>query len=310
MITSVSLNPSIDRTIGLDQLNVGGLNRVRSQTDVAAGKGVNVALAAAALGEESECIGFMYHEGASLYQKRLSEGGVQSDFVWCEGAVRVNIKVFDQHKGEITEINASGMPVSAAQLEEMQQLVRAHAQRSDYIILSGSLPPACPVDFYRTLGEVAAQEGCRVLLDADGERLRAGMAAKPYLIKPNRYELELLTGKTLDSVDLLLQAGMDCIHAGVGVAAISMGSEGALITDGKSAFRTPGLKLEVKSTVAAGDSMIAGLAAGFVRGYSLDEAFRLGVAAASARCMTPPDEIISAQTCAMLARKLQVEKLF
>lgn len=310
MITSVSLNPSIDRTIGLDQLNVGGLNRVRSQTDVAAGKGVNVALAAAALGEESECIGFMYHEGASLYQKRLNEGGVQSDFVWCEGAVRVNIKVFDQHKGEITEINASGMPVSAAQLEEMQQLVRAHAQRSDYIILSGSLPPACPVDFYRTLGEVAAQEGCRVLLDADGERLRAGMAAKPYLIKPNRYELELLTGKTLDSVDLLLQAGMDCIHAGVGVAAISMGSEGALITDGKSAFRTPGLKLEVKSTVAAGDSMIAGLAAGFVRGYSLDEAFRLGVAAASARCMTPPDEIISAQTCAMLARKLQVEKLF
>lgn len=310
MITSVSLNPSIDRTIVLDRLTVGGLNRVRSQTDVAAGKGVNVALAAAALGEESECIGFMYREGAALYAQRLEQGGVRSDFVWCEGAVRVNIKVFDREKGEITEINSSGMPVSEAQLEAMEALVRDHARHSDYMILSGSMPPACPADFYRTLAQAAAGENCRVLLDADGERLRAGMEARPFLIKPNRYELELLTGRTLDTRDRLLEAALECVHAGVGVAAVSMGGDGALITDGKSAFCTPGLKVEVKSTVAAGDSMIAGLAAGFRRGYALEDAFRLGVAAATARCMTPPDEIISGRTCNMLSEKLKVEKIF
>lgn len=310
MITSVSLNPSIDRTIGLEQFTVGGLNRVRSQTDVAAGKGVNVALAAAALGEESECIGFMYREGASLYEKRLREGGVHSDFVWCEGAVRVNIKVFDQQKGEITEINSSGMPVDESQLDAMCNLVRAHAKNADYMILSGSLPPACPVDFYRSLAKICAAENCRVLLDADGERLRAGLEAKPFLIKPNRYELELLTGRKLDTMDRLLEAGMECVRAGVGVAAISMGGDGALITDGKTALRTPGLKVEVKSTVAAGDSMIAGLATGFYRGYALEAAFRLGVAAATARCMTPPDEIISAKTCELLAEQLKVEKIF
>lgn len=310
MITSVSLNPSIDRTIALDRLSVGGLNRVRSQTDVAAGKGVNVALAAAALGEESGCIGFMYREGAALYAQRLEQGGVRSDFVWCEGAVRVNIKVFDREKGEITEINSSGMPVSDVQLEAMVALVRDHARHSDYMILSGSMPPACPADFYRTLAQAAAGENCRVLLDADGERLRAGMEARPFLIKPNRYELELLTGRTLDTREKLLEAALECVRAGVGVAAVSMGGDGALITDGKSAFRTPGLKVEVKSTVAAGDSMIAGLATGFRRGYALEDAFRLGVAAATARCMTPPDEIISGHTCSMLSEKLKVEKIF
>lgn len=310
MITSVSLNPSIDRTIGLEKLTVGGLNRVKNQTDVAAGKGVNVALAAAALGEESECIGFMYREGAQLFEERLRAGNVSSDFVWCAGAVRVNVKLFDQVKGEITEINSSGTAVDKEQLDAMRNLVRSHARNSDYMVLSGSMPPACPADFYSDLGKICAEENCRVLLDADGERLRSGLEAKPYLIKPNRYELELLTGRTLDTLDRLLEAGLDCVRQGVGVAAISMGGEGALITDGRSAFRTPGLKLEVKSTVAAGDSMIAGLAAGFRRGEGLEAAFRLGVAAASARCMTPPDEIISPDVCMQLSEKLHVEKIF
>lgn len=309
MITSVSLNPSIDRTLGVENFTAGGLNRVLSQTDVAAGKGVNVALAAAALGADSECIGFMYREGGALYEKRLSQGNVHSDFLWCDGAVRVNMKVFDRARSEITELNASGTPVTPQQLAQMTQMVKEHAQNADYLILSGSLPPACPVDYYRTLAEVAAGENCRVILDADGDRLRTGLKAKPFLIKPNRYELELLTGKKLDSMDALLDAAHKLVSEGVGAVAVSMGGEGALLTDGKSAWQTPGLKVEVKSTVAAGDSMIAGMAVGLTRGYPLEEAFRLGVAAASARCCTPPEEIISAETCLKLSEKLKMEKI-
>lgn len=309
MITSVSLNPSIDRTVAVERFTVGGLNRVAAQTDVAAGKGVNVALAAAALGADSECIGFMYREGAALYRQRLDQGGVQSDFVWCDGAVRVNVKVFDRAKGEITEINSSGMPVTPDQLQAMVELVRDHARDAEFMILSGSMPPACPVDFYRTLAEAAASAGCRVLLDADGDRLKAGLQARPYLIKPNRYELELLSGKRLETREELLAAARDCIALGAQVVAVSMGGDGALITDGSRAYVTDGLRVEVQSTVAAGDSMIAGLAVGFSRGMDLAEAFRLGVAAATARCMTPPDEIITAETCEMLANRLRVERM-
>ena len=309
MISCVSLNPSIDRTLALERFEQGGLNRVVSQTDVAAGKGVNVALAASALGEEAACIGFMYREGGALFERRLGDGGVQSDFLWCEGAVRVNVKVFDRSRGEITELNSSGTPVSETQLEEMRALSLRHARSAACLVLSGSLPPACPADFYRTLAQDAAQAGCRVILDADGERLRAGLKARPFLIKPNRYELELLTGRTLDSDAALLGAARECISAGAQVVAVSMGGEGALIVRGDEVLRTPGLKVEVKSTVAAGDSMIAGLAAGFARGLDLEQSFRLGVAAASVRCMTPPEEIISREVCDRLAKEICIERL-
>ena len=309
MITCVSLNPSIDRTLAVPRLVSGGLNRVASQTDVAAGKGVNVALAAAALGERAACIGFMYREGARLFEERLAGAGVAGDFVMCDGAVRVNVKVLDEERGEITEINSSGAPVTEAQLAQMAELALRHARNSGVMILSGSLPQGCPGDYYRVLGEIAGKARCRVILDADGERLRLGLAAKPFLIKPNRSELELLAGRRLETVDALLDAALGCVRAGVGVAAVSMGGDGALITDGKTALRTPGMKVEIRSTVAAGDSMIAGLAAGFGRGYSLEDAFRLGVAAATARCATPPDAFIPAELCERFAQELKVEKI-
>ena len=148
-----------------------------------------------------------------------------------------------------------------------------------------------------------------MMLDADGERLRLGLEAKPFLIKPNRYELELLTGRKLETTDALIDAAMGCVRAGAGIVAVSMGGEGALITDGARVLRARGLKVEVRSTVAAGDSMIAGLAAGFRRGYALEDAFRLGVGAATARCATPPEEIISPELCARYAGELKMEKM-
>lgn len=310
MISCVSLNPSIDRTLVVEHLTIGGLNRVCGQTDVAAGKGVNVALAAAALGEECTCTGLMYREGSALFEKRLSEGGVRSDFVLGGGAVRVNVKVFDQARKEITELNAQGTPATADQLEQVRNRVRVHARNSSMLVLSGSLPPGCPQDFYRTLAADAAEEGCRVILDADGARLRLGLEARPFLIKPNRYELELLMGRELPQKEAILQAAMDLIARGVRIVVVSMGAEGALMTDGKVAYHAPGLKVEVRSTVAAGDSMIAGLAAGLNRNLELDQVFSMGIAAATARCMTPPEAVISAKDCRELAQQIEMEKLF
>lgn len=310
MIAALSLNPSIDRTLSVADFCVGGLNRVTAQKDVAAGKGVNVALATAALGEPAECIGFMYRDGGSAFEKRLHENGVASDFVWCDGAVRINVKVFDEKKGEITELNQSGIPVSGEQLEQMRTLVRRHAKTAQYMVLSGSMPPSCPADFYQTLGQIATEEGCRVLLDADGEHLKQGVKAKPFLIKPNRYELELLCGRRLEGIDDILAAAQDCVKNGVGAVAVSMGGDGALITDGQQAWRAPALKVKIASTVAAGDSMLAGLAAGLCRKMNLWEAFRLGVAAATARCATPPEQTLCAAACQDYFEQIQMERLF
>lgn len=286
MITSVSLNPSIDRTLTVEKFTEGGLNRVVARSDVAAGKGINVALTVSGLGLDSECIGFMYRDSAALFEKRLMLNSTAYDFIWCEGEVRTNIKVFDRTAGVVTELNESGMNVSEEALAQMIDLVVRHAENSDYLILSGSMPPGCPQEYYRTLINAVEGLGCRCVLDADGDRLKYGLEACPFMIKPNRYELEMMTGDSLRSIQDVRTAALRYIELGVSVVAVSLGVDGALITDGEHTYYAPRMNIDVKSTVGAGDAMVAGLAAGFMGENELEECFRMGVACASARCMT------------------------
>lgn len=309
MITTISLNPSIDRTVVVDNFTQGGLNRVVSTHSVAAGKGINVALAVSALGVDAECIGFMYREGSNLFEKRLMVNSTAYNFIWCEGSVRTNIKVFDRSKREITEINESGVQVSEDDLKRMSELVTLHAENTDYLVLAGSLPPGCPADYYRTLIQSVEGLGCRCILDADGDRMRYGLEAKPFMIKPNRYELEMITGQELKTLKDIRDAALKYIDMGVSVVAVSLGAEGAMITDGSDAFFAPRLNIEVKSTVGAGDSMVAGLACGFIGDNSLEDCFRMGVASATARCVTEGNRVIDKTVYKALLDMVHLERI-
>lgn len=309
MITTISLNPSIDRTVNVASFTTGGLNRVISTHSVAAGKGINVALAAASLGVDAECIGFMYKEGSSLFEKRLMVNSTAYNFVWCDGSVRTNIKVFDESKGEITEINESGAGVTEADMKKMTDLVIRHAENTDYLVMAGSLPPGCPVDYYRTLIQTVDGLGCRCILDADGDRLRYGLEAQPYMIKPNHYELEMMTGRELKTLKEIRNAAFKYIDKGVSVVAVSLGADGAMITDGAHSLYAPKLSIDVKSTVGAGDSMVAGLTCGFIGENDLEECFRMGIACASARCTTESYKVIDRNVYRALLSEVQIEKI-
>ena len=286
MITAVSLNPCIDRLAELERFNYGALNRVVSGRYDAGGKGLNVALVASRLGVNAECIGLMYRDNARMFENRLLANGTSYEFVWCEGHCRTNVKLLDRATGLMTEINEPGQVVSEKLTKKLIDLVLAHAESSDYIVLSGSLPPGCPADLYRTIISEVDGLGCRCVLDADGERLVEGLKAKPFMIKPNRFELETMLNKRLDTINKVRDAALSLVEEGVSVVAVSLGEQGALITDGNESFYAPRLDVEVKSTVGAGDSMVAGLTAGFLGEHPLEEVFRMGVACATAMCMT------------------------
>ncbi len=309
MITTISLNPSIDRTVNVSQLTPGGLNRVISSHSVAAGKGVNVALAVAALGMDAECIGFMYREGSKMFEKRLMMNSAAYNFVWCEGAVRTNIKVFDQSTQTITEINESGVPVTEDDIRRMSELVTLHAENSDYLVLAGSMPPGCPKDYYRTLIESVEGLGCRCILDADGEALRHGLEARPYMIKPNRHELEMISGHKLTNLGEIKKAARKYIDMGVSVVTVSLGGEGAMVTDGRHTLYAPVLNIDVRSTVGAGDSMVAGMVCGFIGENDLEDTFRMGVACATARCMTEGHKVIDKAIYKSLLDQVKIEKI-
>lgn len=309
MITSVSLNPCIDLTLSVDGFVYGGLNRVLAEQADAGGKGMNVALAAARLGAPASCVGFIQEESASLFAGKLSENGVAADFVRLPGRARTNIKLRDEKTGLITEINQSGRPVADARLNEMKARIAAHAKPGDYMVFAGSLPPGCPDDFYAQLIEIATKNGCQCALDADGPRFSEGLKARPFLVKPNRYELELMMGERLDSMDQICRAALSVIARGVRVVAVSLGPEGAFITDGREGYAARGLGVEVRSTVGAGDSMVAALTVGIHGGKSLEEAFRMGMACSAAACMAEGTRTFETQDYERLLPQVVIRRI-
>ncbi len=309
MIATVCLNPSIDHMLRVESLAYGGLNRVLGSRCDAGGKGLNVAVAISTLGIDAECVGFMYKESARLFETHLLKNGTAYDFIWCEGAARTNFKVFDEGAGVVTELNEPGRPASPADLERMEALIAHRAEHADILILSGSMPPNCPKDFYARAIEAVEGLNCRCILDADGEALRLGIEARPHLIKPNRFELENLVGRALPTLEDVRGAAREVVARGVKLVAVSLGSDGAMIVSEGESYAAARMDVAVRSTVGAGDAMVAGLAAGLLMDAPLARTFAMGVASASAMCMTEGSAAFLRADYKELLDKVHIEKL-
>jgi len=293
-ITCVCLNPCLDKTVELETLRVGGLNRIRASRVDAAGKGLNVARNLAALGFAATCLGFAGEENAPLLEIAAESSGVLSHWVRVPGAVRTNLKALDLRAGVITEINEPGPPVPEALLETLERNLAEQCGRSDWVVFTGSLPVGMPAGTYARLTRLArrAAPRCKVALDAEGAAFAEAVQEKPDLVKPNRYELELFLGKPCGDPDTL-KAGVRRLarllqgRSGDGaLVCVSMGADGALLADGDELFHAPAPDVPVRSTAGAGDAMLAGLIAGCLKGLSAREAFRLAVAMAGAKVQT------------------------
>lgn len=288
MISAFCANPCIDRTVEIPKFTYGGMNRIQSVRQDGSGKGVNVAIACCQMGMEAACIGLMGRENGGLVRARMEQDGVTCDFIEFDGAVRINTKLLDLSTGIVTEINEKGQPVTQEQVAAMVEQCVAWAKKSSFLVLTGSLPPGCPDDLYAVITREVKDRApaCRVLLDAEGEKLRQGLLAQPYMIKPNRYELELLAGRELPTIGEVHAFAQTLVAQGIGVVTVSLGGDGAYVTDGQASYFAPIMDVPVRSTVGAGDSMVAGMLHGFELGLPPVEAFRHGVAAASSSVTT------------------------
>ena len=285
MITALCLNPSLDRTVYVERLERGGTNRVLREQTVPGGKGVNVARMMASFGLPTRAALFLGREDERLMEETLSLWGCGMRAVMLDGALRVNIKVMDQSRGEITELNAPGSPVNDRQLEAMEDLVIENAAQSRWLCLCGSLPPGCPDGYYARLirGVRRKAPACRIALDASGESFRLALREGPDLIKPNLDELSAFVGYPMGDIDEAQQSIEALIQGGARDIILSMGARGARLYAGGTVLHASGLKVPVATTVGAGDAMLSGYIAGLEEGLSRKEAFRLAAAAAAAR---------------------------
>lgn len=306
MILSVCPNPSIDCTMELEQLNVGQLNRVSNKIVTYSGKALNSAIGVRRLGGDSFATGFMYRNEGSLFVSNLDNEGVKNSFVWNKGSVRTNYKIVD-NRSMLTEINDKGEEVSKENQQKLINVVKTLSSSASVVIMSGSLPLGVENDYYYELAKVCDKKA-KIVIDAEGEKLTNALNAGIYLVKPNLSELEHIAGEKLTSKQDMLKACCKLIDLGAENVLLSLGREGAILTDGSNSYFCKSANVAVNSTVGAGDSMVAAASLMTEYGASKEEILKNAVAAGTASITTPGTNLFYRDKFEEIYGKIFVEK--
>jgi 1-phosphofructokinase len=309
MIATVTLNPCLDLTLSLESLTPGALNMVRQRRLDVAGKGLNVSVVLRALGFSTMCLGINFEKDGDLLEKFLEERCIAHDFAVSPGSVRTNIKLLDSAKHEMTEINSYGDIVAQGVVESYLKKLEHHAHHSSIITFSGRAPNGGYEDIYRRSLELIKPLGALTVVDAEKEPLRHAVLAKPFMIKPNLYELETAFGCKAHSKADVAEACRNVIDMGVEIVCCSMGGEGAIIADKNSAFYAAPVELEPKGLQGAGDSLVAGLCKGLSERLGLEGMLRCGVAAASASLTREGTLLCRAEDYAEMLKMVKIEEI-
>ena len=309
MIYTVTLNPAIDKTVVIENFCPGAVNRIGMLREDTGGKGINVSKCLKNLGADSTASVILAGDAGKRLEKMLGETGIPSLAVWAEGESRTNLKIVDPAKRENTDINEPGPAVSGELLEELKTKLGERILPGDLVILSGSLPAGVDRGLYGDWTAYFRSLGARVYLDADGEAMKQGLAAVPYMIKPNDGELAGLFGKEKLSRDEMVSEGRRLLETGIEEIVISMGSEGALFVREDGCYFTQGLPVEVKSTVGAGDSMVAAMAFADVKNLDREEKIRLAVTMGAGSVMQSGTQPPEANLVWELTKQVSLEKL-
>ena len=259
MIVTVTPNPSIDRTIQIDRLDRGRMIRARAATSEAAGKGLNVSLALATEGVDTSAVLPLAADSATAYLRLLADA-VPITAVPIKGAARVNVSLVEPD-GTVTKVNEPGPQLGPDDVEAILAAASAVAG-SGWVVGCGSLPPGAPVDFYARLIALGSEDR-RIAVDTSGEALGAAVCARAALVKPNTAELAELVGRPLATIGDVNAAARVLIERGAHAVLVSLGPDGALLVDARTASHAEASIDDVVNTVGAGDALLAGfLAAG------------------------------------------------
>ncbi len=280
MVYTVTLNPALDYVIHIEDFQTGEINRTQREEIQFGGKGINVSTVLTRLGVENTALGFLAGFTGQVLAEGLRKNGIQTDFIWLtEGLTRINVKI---KAGEETELNGRGPVIPSAALDELfQKLDRL--QSGDVLDLSGSIPASLPDDIYQQILRQLEGRGILTVVDAAGELLCAALSYRPFLIKPNHHELGEIFGQTPVTDQELTACAKKLQKQGARNVLVSMAGEGSLLLDETGACHRLGVpRGTVRNSVGAGDSMVAGFLAGWLKTGDYETAHRMGAAAGSA----------------------------
>lgn len=285
----MTANPALDLTYRVPVVKLDDTTRAREVLRAAGGKGINVSRVAARLGHPTVAMGFVGGRSGQEIEDLLHAEGVRTWFTRQREPTRVNAIVQDDAGAQI-RVSGPGAPVEEGETDALLENV-FDLRAPDFLVLSGSLRAGMPEDLYVTMTARAVADGVRVAADADGDELRAAVAAGAHLIKPNQYELERLVGRKIGTFADAAAAAREVRERGVELVLVSLGPQGALLAAPQGVWTAVGPRVEVDSAVGAGDSLLAGALAALAEGRPPEEALRLGVACGTATATTPGTEL-------------------
>ena len=280
MICTVTFNPSLDYIIRVNGFRTGTINRTTYERIFAGGKGINVSTVLRSLGHASTAYGFTAGFTGQEIRHRLETSGITARFIEAaEGLSRINVKM---KSDEETEINGQGPHLSEENINELFRQLN-ELQKDDILVISGSIPSSLPDDMYERIMNLLAGRGIKIVVDAAGKLLSRVLPCKPFLVKPNNHELGEMFGVVLKTDDEIEEYARKLQDMGARNVLISMAGDGAmLITEDGQRFRVGVPKGTVKNSVGAGDSMVAGFVAGYMKTHDYQAALNMGTAAGSA----------------------------
>lgn len=305
MIYTVTLNPSIDYVIKVDKLTTGKINRVNEEHVYPGGKGINVTRILKNLDNDNIALGFVSGFTGDYIINSLQELNLKSDFIKVkEGFTRINVKVKSE---EETEINGQGPKISEEELNQFYKVIDKLVD-GDTLILSGSIPSCLDERLYENIMQRVEDRDIKVIVDATKNLLLNVLKYKPFLIKPNNHELAEMFNVELNSTDDVVFYARKLKEMGAQNVLISMGKDGALlVTEDDEVFASSVAKGEVVNSVGAGDSMVAGFVAGYLKSNSYEEALRLGAASGGATAFS--SDLATREFIDKLVQEIEIEKI-
>ena len=280
MIYTITFNPALDYIVKMEEFNLGHVNRSGNEFVYAGGKGINVSIVLNNLGVKSKALGFIAGFTGDEIERRVRDFGCDTEFIkLSSGMSRINVKI----KADVeSEINGGGPDISEEALNNLYSQLDKLAE-GDILVLAGSVPKTMPTDVYERIMERLQEKNVKFIVDTTGESLLKVLKYNPFLIKPNHHELGDLFNVKLKGNDEIIEYAKKLKDMGARNVLISMAGDGAILIKENGDVITSNVpKGEVKNSVGAGDSMVAGFIAGYLEANEVEKGFKLGVATGSA----------------------------
>ena len=307
MITTITLNPAIDKTCTASRFVPGQVNRMERVQNIAGGKGINVAKVLLQYGHRVRTMGFLGGYTGTFIEKSIGNLGANCAFTYVSGETRCNTNILSED-GYVTEVLEPGPCITEEENERFLRLYKENLSDSEYIVLSGSIPAGVPEAIYRELIVLAKEAGKKVVLDSSGASLKEGVKGIPFMIKPNTKELEVLCGRKLRSREDVMHAALSLAETGIAHVMVSMGEKGLFYVNDREIFFAKAPKVEAVNTVGCGDSAVASFVMSMLAKEEGEAVIRRAVAVSAANATTLESAVIPQKTAEMLYDRIEVER--